>query len=141
MSDDKIPIHFARSLDDMEENERTEAVREMHEVRKRLGSFTLRFMMEAVYGEQYTKAILGESGGDILMGDIEVTTTSESGGLRTTVNEKQLKKIMDDANKGRSREKIKEGNVQAKKLMQDLSEFSPEERETILKFMKKVGEE
>ena len=145
MKDDynpKIDLEWSgKSLDDMVAEERTQTVREMRDVRNRLGQFTLRFMMEAIYGDEYTRQVLGEDGGQVLMRDIQVETTAENGGLRTTINEKQLKRIMREAHGDRTPEEIKESDAKAKKLMKELNEFSPEERETIMKFIKKIGDE
>lgn len=138
---DKLNFQWAgRTLEDMAFKERQQAVQEIHDVRGRLGQFTLRFMMEAIYGDRYTKEVLGESGGDILMRDIQMETVSENGGLKTTINEKQMRGILKEAGRGRSKAEIKKSNTKAKKLMQDLSEFTPEERGTIMKFMEKMGE-
>lgn len=52
------------------ETESMEIQREVRGTRQKLGKFTLRFMVEAVYGDDMAKQILGESGGDILMEDV-----------------------------------------------------------------------
>lgn len=139
-SKDDVSLQWAgKSLDDMEYEERAKAISEMRKVRDRLGQFTLRFMMEAIYGDEYTKAVLGESGGNVLMRDIQVETTAEGGSLKTTINEKQLRGIMMDAQKGKTKEEIQESNAKAKRIMKELADFTEDERATIMKFMKKVG--
>ena len=126
-----------KSVSEIEAEDRQQAINEVRDIRGRLGQFTLRFMMEAIYGEEYTKQVLGESGGNVLMRDIQVETTSEGGTLKTTVNETQIRSIMEDAQKGKTPEEIAASNAKAKKLMHDLTEFSPEERDAIMKFIKK----
>lgn len=136
-NDGKRKLHWAASS--IEAEDRRAALQDVRAARRRLGNFTLRFMMEAVYGDEYTKEVLGESGGNILMRDIKVETTAENGGMKTTINEKQLQGIVEEAHRGKSKKQIAGSNAKARKIMKGLADFSEEERETIMKFMKKMG--
>jgi len=58
-------------FDNIATSELSEGLEEIKKTRKTLGQFTVRDTMEAIYGTEYTIAVLGEDGGnDVLMEDM-----------------------------------------------------------------------
>lgn len=81
-----------RELDrSIQDRDLADALHDISTSREVLGKFTLRYMMEAVYGDDYTRQILGETGGDILMEDIVLEVDSVDGGIRTKVDQSSLR--------------------------------------------------
>ena len=100
--DKKMTFDFAPEYDSSVGSEYEQTLNEMRDVRGRLGNFTLRFMMEAVYGEKYTKTILGESGGEILMKDLKLDTKGVDGGISSKLDLGQLREILTEAHPEKS---------------------------------------
>lgn len=82
-----------RSPDSLMEREREDAQRDIRESRKKLGQFSVRDTVEAVYGTEYAQQMLGDEGGkDILMEELTVSSDlREQAGLdRTDVGGNRL---------------------------------------------------
>jgi len=134
------------SFEDLLSVDKAEVLADIKESRSKLGKFTLRDMMEAIYGERFTLSVLGRSGGNILMEDLRVEYSTGKDGLHTKISKDQMKEIFGDAHPDQSPEQIKEmvdppdHNEAAAAAMEDeLKAMSPEERQLILKFMRSVS--
>lgn len=104
MTDKKINFDFSADYDAGSEYE--QAVTEMRDVRNKLGKFSLRYFMEAVYGDTYTKTILGEAGGEILMKDLKLDAKAVDGGIASQINLGQLREILTEAHPNKSSAEI-----------------------------------
>jgi len=104
--DKKITFDFAEEYDSSVGADYERAVNEMRDVRGRLGNFSLRYFMEAVYGDPYTKTILGESGGDILMKDLRMNAKTVDGGIASQIDMDQLREILVEAHPNKSASQI-----------------------------------
>jgi hypothetical protein len=106
MKDKKITFDYSLDYDSSVGADYERAVDEMRDIRGKLGNFSLRFMMEAVYGDEYAKTILGESGGEILMRDINFTAKRVDGGIASNIDLNQLRKILTEAHPNKSSSQI-----------------------------------
>lgn len=149
-----------RDPESLERKELHEARSEIRATRERLGKFTVRDTMEAVYGEAYTKQVLGEHGGeDVLMeemnpfddiremkgearqdvGGNRLPTTKLSGGDRAdaaSVLSKQ--EAVADAGISESLDRwISEDSTsyKAKKVAEDIHNMLPEERAEMIRLL------
>lgn len=95
MSNDLV----ARRKNELIRDDQIETLNEIRSTRQKLGEFTLRDNMEAVYGEDFTKIVLGESGGNVKMKDVETTFTpgGAEGEFRYGVRNDQMRKILIEA--------------------------------------------
>jgi len=141
---------------DLRRKEITEARRDIRNARNALGEFTLRFFTEAVYGDEHAKKMYGEHGGRIKMKDLKVETRNAGkGAVGVSINKDQMRQILSEAHPDADTDEIEmmlEGdpdykppaktlneNDEASELERELMAMSKEERQTILKFMRKVA--
>jgi len=106
VKDKKITFDYAEEYDSSVGADHKRAVDEMRDVRGKLGKFSLRYFMEAVYGDKYTKTILGESGGAIKMKDLRMDITSVDGGIASNIDMEQLREILTEAHPEKSPDQI-----------------------------------
>lgn len=156
---DEYSLNLIEDASDYELRERQEAIRDIRDAREKLGNFTLRYMMEAVYGDEYAKKVLGESGGHIKMKDLKTEARRAGpGAVGVRIEKEQLRQILTEAHPelpANEIEKMIEGELkraQGKSSNQpvpireentsdveaELAAMSPEERQVILKFMRKM---
>lgn len=144
------------SPDELRHKELTEAQRDIRKARKALGEFSLRFFTEAVYGDEHAKRMYGEHGGRIKMKDLKVETRNAGkGAVGVSINKDQMRQILSEAHPEADGDEIElmlEGDPdykapakkvnesdEASELERELMAMSPEERQTILRFMRKVA--
>ena len=158
MNDDNIRLDLIEdlTLEDLEDRENVAVRRDIRNARKALGEFTLRFMTEAVYGDEHAKRMYGEHGGQIKMKDLKVETRSAGkGAVGISINKKQMREILHESHPEAEDDEIElmlEGDPDykppakkvnesddASELERELMAMSKEERQTILKFMRKVA--
>jgi len=85
-------VALVRTLKQVQIAETIEGLRDVKQTRAKLGEFTVRDMHEAIYGEDFTKIVLGEHGGEyVKMSELDVKFTGSSDGqLRTQVMDRTL---------------------------------------------------
>ncbi len=128
-------------------SERLRAVKEIRDSRERLGKFTLRDMMEAIYGEKFADTVLGKDGGNILMEELQMDYSIEEGGVKTKFREDQLEKIFGHVHPGLSKDELKEkvmstdkNQAAADAIQEEINQMDPNDREIIMKFIRSVTE-
>ncbi len=135
-------------LAEKESNVKAEGVAEIRETRELLGNFSLRYFTEAIYGEEYTRSIFGESGGEIKLKDLEVEFTGKEDGTFSTVIKKEImEKILQEAHPNKSSEEIEEmatykpkkGDRAMTAIENEVAKLNDSERKIILDFMKNIN--
>lgn len=149
--------------ENMANRETEDAIRDIRATRQTLGKFTVRDTMEAVYGEAYTRQLMGEDGGkDILMEELSPSEDirEAAGGKRRDIGDNRLpeRKMEDmspsersnlrnalteqeqhvDAELAKSEETFRAGDVKAyraQKVVEDLNQMLPEDRDEIIRLL------
>ena len=158
MSTDEFELNLLSNIspEAMRHRELTETQKDIRKARQTLGDFSLRFFTEAVYGDEHAKRMYGEHGGRIKMKDLKVETRNAGkGAVGVSINKDQMRQILSEAHPEADVDEIElmlEGDPdykapakninesdEASELERELMAMSPEERKTILKFMRKVA--
>ena len=135
-------------LTERETNAKAEGVAEIRATRELLGNFSLRYFTEAIYGEEYTRAIFGESGGEIKLKDIKVEFSGKEDGTFSTVIKKEImEQILQDAHPDKTFEEIeematykpKQGDAATSAIEREVEKLNESERKVILDFMKNIN--
>jgi hypothetical protein len=135
-------------LTEREDNSKAEGVAEIRATRELLGNYSLRYFTEAIYGEEYTRAIFGESGGEIKLKDIEVEFSGKEDGTFSTVIKKEImEKILQEAHPTKTPEEIeemaiykpKQGDAASSAIEREVEKLNESERKIILDFMKNIN--
>lgn len=115
-----------------------------------LGEFTLRYFTEAIYGEEYARATLGESGGDIKLKDLKVEfSTKENGTFGTVVTKETMERILTEAHPSKSKEEIdrmiqqkpEANDAAVTAIEREVAKLDEHDRRVILEFMKNVNKD
>lgn len=156
----------AHDRDSLKQKELTEALDDIRKTRSTLGKMSLRDSMEAVYGEAYTRRMLGETGGeDILMeemnarddalesmgkdrtdiGGNRLPNRKLSGGEREAAAKElaEQERVADNAI-GESLDRwIKEDSkaYRGKNVADDINNWLPEERAEVLRILQEQADE
>lgn len=135
-------------LTEREADAKAEGVAEIRATRELLGNFSLRYFTEAIYGEEYTRAIFGESGGEIKLKDIEVEFSGKEDGTFSTVIKKEImEKILQEAHPTKTPDEIeematykpKQGDAATSAIEREVEKLNESERKVILDFMKNIN--
>lgn len=149
--------------ENMANRDSDDALRDIRATRQTLGKFTVRDTMEAVYGEAYTRQLMGEEGGkDILMEELSPSEDirEAAGGKRRDIGSNRLpdRKLDDmssserndlrnalteqeqhvDAELAKSEENFRAADVKAfraQKVVEDLNQMLPEDRDEIIRLL------
>lgn len=146
-SDEELSIAIFQGLEDVEMRQLEESRRDIHESRTKLGQFSLGFMMEAVYGEEYAAKMRGELGDELYemkMADIRLETKSVNGGVSTKLAKDLMEKMPKTKQTKEAKQELQEmldrqeESIEFGQMVQMLSEMSQEERSVLMKLANKM---
>lgn len=138
-------VSLVRNREEVEAAQALEAAREIHASRERLGRFTVGYMTEAVYGEEFAAQVRKDIGDELYetkMSDVKLETKVVDGGISTKLS--GLDKFSGEKDEPEKKEKLnkmldrQEEAIDINQMLNAMADMSDDEMGALMKLARRM---